>query len=516
MILLAFEEKKIEMCYIVFVDKDLVDFYEFRDIKIGEKAVLQRLRKYENTKEKYLFRLRKISKKAEDVYPSQGMLLTPFDNLDIFGFKTIPTRKIIKTLRLRTFFLMLFNHPYRIAQLNEVNMKKFVAPPKIGSQMMENSLANGEALSIRDFGATTNGYDKERISRTKRYGQGPFVKLGRQARSLFVGSANPDVWGTGMSIATMAASHCLAGIPRNGLFADIKRQADMANEAIEELEAIAEIVLKNRRDKAEILTKWKANLMGVVEPSADKALERAEALYKVGVRSFRIYSPEPGIGPVVTVTALRKRFGDKVEIFTGQIVSVEQAQAAQSAGADGIYLGIGGGGRCTTGVRSGSAIDWPELVWNLRGEIDIPIIVEGGASDHIATTLLLGASGIGVSRIASGGTIESPGGCLYCVSGDGMFFKPYGGEASARAKYGEGKMLAFGIPSFIEGETTKAYISYVKNAQPTIAYNLHSLNEDAILALVFRGAEDIVSLQAIDPSPLRRISSMGADQARTH
>ena len=140
-------------------------------------------------------------------------------------------------------------------------------------------------------------------------------------------------------------------------------------------------------------------------------------------------------------------------------------------------------------VRSGSAIDWPELVWKLRGEINIPIIVEGGASDHVATTLLLGASGISVSRVVAGGTIESPGGLLYCSDDSGKLFKPYGGEASARTKYLDGKLLPFTIPSFVEGETTKAELSYIKNVHPTLTYNLHVLIEDAILAMVFRGAK---------------------------
>ena len=72
---------------------------------------------------------------------------------------------------------------------------------------------------------------------------------------------------------------------------------------------------------------------------------------------------------------IRKKFGREIEIIAGQVVDVSQAVAAQEVGADGIVIGIGGGGRCITGVRSGSVIDWPELVWGLRGEINIPIIV---------------------------------------------------------------------------------------------------------------------------------------------
>jgi len=51
-----------------------------------------------------------------------------------------------------------------------------------------------------------------------------------------------------------------------------------------------------------------------------------------------------------------------------------------------LYIGIGGGGRCKTGPRSGTVIDWPELLWSLRGETSLPEIVEGGASEYVAET----------------------------------------------------------------------------------------------------------------------------------
>lgn len=152
----------------------------------------------------------------------------------------------------------------------------------------------------------------------------------------------------------------------------------------------------------------------------------------------------------------------------------------------------------------------------MRGEIGIPIVVEGGASDHIATTLSLGASGIGVSRIAGGGTIESPGGMLFCVDEKGEFYKPYGGEASARTKFLDAHMLPFGIPSFVEGETRKAQMAFFQYALPTLAFNIYSLTEDVILSLVFRAVNDITEFHALDPSPLRRKTAVGEAMQKTH
>lgn len=491
-------------------------FEKLRESSYGESHIKEILSVRESKTGEYLERWLSFSKESDEVYPSQGLLLTPYDFLEVKSLTLLPQQEMIETLRMRRYFLELFNHPYRLEQLERVTKSKFTPPPMVKSLAMETAITQGLALSVGDMGSAVVGADKKRISRKDRYAQGPFVKLGRQARTPFVGSASPDVWNSAAAIATMAASHCLAAIPRNGLTASIKRQTDLAKEVFEWLDNIAENLLGKRRDKKKVLGLWRNNVMGTLESNQAKVMDRARSLYAVGVRAFRVYSPEPGIEVVETVAKLRKEFGNKIEIFAGQVVGVSQAEKLQSLEVDGIFVGIGGGGRCVTGVRSGSAIDWPELVWKMRGRVKVPIIVEGGASDHVAVTLLLGATGIGVSRVVSGGTIESPGGALFCVNGEGLLFKPYGGEASARTKYLDGKMQPFGIPSFVEGETTKAMKSYVKFVNPTLTYNLHLLLEDAILAMVFRGVSSIEELHRLDPSPLRQITSSGEFQRRSH
>lgn len=492
------------------------DFDQLRDPIIGEKRILNSLKKEEKNINKYLSPIYNLSGMDEDVYPSQGMLFTPYDYLDYESVQMLPKNTIVKTLRLRRYFLELFNHPYRISFLKETEKKGFTPPPKVKANMFDKALESDLSLSIGDIGIQVTGADKPRSSRSVRYAQGPFVKLGKQARSIFMGSASPDVWNSSLAVATMAASHSLVTTPRNGVLSDIKRQADLLSESFVILENLAEKMLKDRVDRDFVLNHWKNNVGAAIEANPKKVLQRTQALYNAGVRTFRIYSPEPGTGPIDTLKLIRKEYKDSVEIFVGQIVDVVQAKLAEEHGADGIVIGIGGGGRCITGVRSGSVIDWPILLWQLRGEINIPIITEGGASDNVATTLLLGSSGISVSRVVAGGTIESPSGALFCVDKKGKMFKPYGGEASARTKYLDGKLLPFEIPSFVEGETRKAEIGYLRHALPTLTYNLHLLTEDAILAMVFRNVESLSQLHSLDPSPLRQNTSSGAFQQSTH
>lgn len=491
-------------------------FSSFRDNALWETYIQGKLEPLEKDLASYLKYWYIESQENSNAYPSQGLLSTPFDGFVFTHRVMMPVAEMLHILRVRQYFLEIFNHPERIAALKKVQKRPFVAPPAIASTVMERTIKDGLAVSISDLGIRVIGSQRERVSRKQRLHHGPFVKLGKYARSLLVGSAMPDVWGSVYAISTMAQCLSLVGVPRNGPFNDIARQADLAKEVFKALEESEVLLGRSHYQKQFLLEQWKHNVMGVIDADPQKALERAEALYEVGVRTFRVYSPEPGLGPVRTVKALRKKYGDTIEIFAGQVVDVLQAQQLEDAGADGLYIGIGGGGRCITGVRSGSVIDWPVLLWEMRGALSIPVIVEGGASDHIATTLALGASGIGVSRVVAGGTIESPGGMLYYIDDDGKYFKPYGGEASARTKYLDNKMLPFSMPSFVEGETRRAYMHHVSYGVPTIPFHVHSLTEDIILSLVFRSAETVEQFQSFDPSPIRRNTSQGSWQQNTH
>jgi hypothetical protein len=504
-------------CYKVAVARtSLPPFDTFRDIPLWEDFIHRKLGPLEKNVSDYLRYWYIESRDSENAYPSQGMLQTPFDFLPVHQEVMLPPETIIKVLRVRQYFLELFNHPERIKQLKVVQKQPFVPVPKVASNIMDEMIAKDSALSIADLGIAVVGSQGERVSRAQRFKFGPFVKLGRRARTALVGSAMPDVYGSVYAISTMAQCLSLVGVPRNGPFAQIQRQVDLVSEVWNALEKSEVLLGRSASDREFLLDAWKHNVMGILETEPDKCLERARALYKAGVRVFRVYSPEPGKSALACVKLLRKTFGEEIEIFVGQVVDVLQAKQLEEAGADGLYAGIGGGGRCITGVRSGSVIDWPLLVWQLRGEVGIPVVVEGGASDHIATTLALGATGIGVSRIAAGGTIESPGGMLYCMDEAGQLFKPYGGEASARTKYIDKKMLPFNLPSFVEGETTAAYMRYLEWGEPTIVFNIYSLLEDTILALVFRGVETVSELQLLDPSPLRRKTAAGTASQETH
>jgi len=57
----------------------------------------------------------------------------------------------------------------------------------------------------------------------------------------------PDIFGSPSSLASLAASHALVCIPRNGVFSSVKRQADLAKQAIIWMKN--ELFLKNNKNK---------------------------------------------------------------------------------------------------------------------------------------------------------------------------------------------------------------------------------------------------------------------------
>jgi hypothetical protein len=438
-------------------------------------------------------------------YPDQGLIITDYDDQpDNLETRALDKEIVENTIHAWLYYLEVFNHPDRLEALFAIDEGEFVPPQNSDNPILDSH--SHEIIGINEFSLIPTGSDKDRTKRTERFKNGPFVKLGRQARIPFVGSANPDIWGSTPAIASMAMSHALCGVPRDGFYSDPERQADLAKSVFNMLEKSPALIGKEPAVQEKLLTMWKNNVMGVLEANPEKAEERFDHLYSAGVRTFRIYSPEPGSGPLKTLLSLRKKEAEEglepIEIFVGQVVNLEQALALEEAGADGIYLGIGGGGRCTTGVRSGVGINWPQLVWEMRGKLKIPIIVEGGGSDYVAQSLSLGATGIGVTRAVGGGTIESPGGYLYFDDESGLW-KPYRGEASAGMKAMGGRIGPFGFIPYVEGEGTRAYLEYGRGNVPTILQNLNLLLGDAIMGHVFQNVRSIEELQQVGAESLR-------------
>lgn len=435
-----------------------------------------------------------------------------------------PAEYIEQILVAWLYYLELFNHPARLAELFRQSEIPFQPPQKKENVIFTSAAAQRKSITIRDLALATQGEAHERASRTDRFISGPFINYGRgehgrmQSRSPFVGAANPDVFGTAMALSTMSQAHSLANLPRDGFFSSIQRQVDLAKKVFEWNKNSPILIGKSVAEQEKLREFYDHNLVGVVEASKEKALKRVKSLYKAGVRTFRIYSPEPGNGPLETLKVIRQfQAGsnwDPIEIFAGQVISLRQAKELEDAGADGIYIGIGGGGRCITGVVGNLTIDWPQLLWEMRGELNVPVFVEGGASDAIGVSLVLGASGIGAAGKLAG-NIENPGGYLVFIDEDNRPFVYYGGEAADRMRAMAERIGPFGRVEFREGETRRIYIVNHPGEVPTLMQMLLSLHQGAIGTEVFQNTRNIPELQEKGPDTLRLESFNGEYMKKT-
>lgn len=167
-------------------------FSEFRD-PVWEEYIRRKLAPFEKDVADYLKFWFHESGNEVSSYPNQGLLQTPFDFLTCTKTMMLSPEIMIRTLRVRQYVLEVCNHVERLAALKAVQRSVFVAPPVVQAHAMETAKNEGLSLSISDLGVAVSGSNRERVGRADRMRVGPFVKLGRFARSPLVGSAMPDI-----------------------------------------------------------------------------------------------------------------------------------------------------------------------------------------------------------------------------------------------------------------------------------------------------------------------------------
>jgi len=129
-------------------------FSSFRDQASWEQFITQKLAPFEKNISQYLKFWYIESRESKNAYPSQGMLLTPFDFLPFTQKAMLEPEQIITILRVRQYFLELFNHPERIEALEAIVQQPFIAPQKIACPAIETLIKEGVAISIGDLGVS--------------------------------------------------------------------------------------------------------------------------------------------------------------------------------------------------------------------------------------------------------------------------------------------------------------------------------------------------------------------------
>jgi len=142
-------------------------------------------------------------------------------------------------------------------------------------------------------------------------------------------------------------------------------------------------------------------------------LERAAELIRAGV-DVLVIDIAHGHSVVMerAMTEFRKRFGE-VELIAGNVATAEGTRFLIELGADGVKVGIGPGGGCTTRMTTSFGVPQLQALVECRlavGDSGVPIVADGGIKRHgaLAEALVFGGDSAMLGS-AFAGTEEAPG-----------------------------------------------------------------------------------------------------------
>ena len=140
-------------------------------------------------------------------------------------------------------------------------------------------------------------------------------------------------------------------------------------------------------------------------------LERAAELLRVGADVI-VIDIAHGHSAVMgrAIEAFRRQFGD-AELIAGNVATAEGTRFLAERGVNGIKVGIGPGGGCTTRLNTNFGVPQVEALVVCRGAAgDMPLIADGGVKRDgaLAQALLFGGDTVMLGSVLAG-TLETPG-----------------------------------------------------------------------------------------------------------
>ena len=246
------------------------------------------------------------------------------------------------------------------------------------------------------------------------------------------------------------------------------------------------------------------------------SLDRCGALLEEGVDALIVDTSHGHSHMVIErVAQISDRFGKKVQIVAGNVVTAEATEALIQAGVDAVKVGVGPGSICTTRIISGVGMPQITAVYDcalIGRKYDIPIIADGGIqySGDIAKAIVAGASTVMLGSLLAG-VDESPG---ELIISRGERFKDYRGMGSIGAM----KQRSYSKNRYFQGENDdsqliaegiEARVPYKGMLGPLVYQLVGGLRQ----AMGYAGAPDLTAMQH---ACFTRITNAGLRESHPH
>lgn len=384
-----------------------------------------------------------------------------------------------------------------------------------------NTGAVSDTLALKELGYKKISAHKY-MSRTVIARTGLFNKIGKYPRSIYAVGSMPAVSGWRDVIVMAAIAHSPVFVHRNSIHAGyIDRQVQLIQDA---KSVIASLGMS--KDQELMVQRNIGAALGT--GSIKEEIHNARLLYsKAGVKLFRIYTinSDPRVAEIAL--ALRKEFGDEIEIFVGQVADKEMCLRLidEDIRADALFFGHGGGRQCTS-AANGMAVTTLEELYSVITDKRFnktTILAEGAVGRSVGPLLILGLDGVSYLQQLSHGTIET--GDLFFEYKDGRPAHPYHGSASAPTMIIEAanpeihkkRVSASGRVRNVEG---KAGYTFYEEKANSMSFFINNFRHYAARMLADLGVESIAELRSFlkenDEELLRLVSTEAAHVASAY
>ncbi|MBL7036528.1 guanosine monophosphate reductase [Candidatus Microgenomates bacterium] len=255
-------------------------------------------------------------------------------------------------------------------------------------------------------------------------------------------------------------------------------------------------------------------IVGGAIGSRNGIIPRAQALVAAGVDVLFLDVAHGHMQKAISATRkLKRMFGGKIDIVSGNVATFEAAKALFLAGADSVKVGVGPGSICTTRIETGSGV--PQITAILEAsraakKYNKTIIADGGTknSGDIVKALAAGSCAIMTGSLLAGSK-QSPG---KLIKKNGLFFKQYNASTSLAEKKKHvrrnGKELETHYIKQIEG--VESLVEYKGDLKDVI----EKMNANIRSGFSYSGAKNIAQLWK--KAQFTQITASGMRESGSH